>query len=478
MEKNLSFYTFYYFLSLVLMRGGGILAKIFLARSITPYEYGLITLFVIALPGLLQNLTSFCCYDILGHASEGKKYLGFSLNYGILATTFLGIIFYVFHESFFQFLNIPAEYWGILSVILFITLFCVTISGVIVGYLRGARNHFLAATVSAAPSILRVIFIFFAIYLFGIDNFSFIIILFAIPVLFTLLPIIIIKFREIGQSITMISIPDREILLFGFSFFILAIWVGLSQQITSVVISHDLGVVWQGYYDVSLSIATVITFFSSAIYLISAPETTAKTDVSDILHKKGGFGDIGRLFFALSLLWVIVIFFYSHQLISLIFTSNYLNAADFLYILAIGYAVLFVQQYISFLSISSDRNGISRLVLVTVASILVFPLFSHEMIQYFQFPGAYLASTLFIFGYTLVTILLIKDRTPLFLLGKKVDRLILSILGTCLLLYVMHFSLIPGIIIAGIVYTALILISGYLDKEMVMGLISIHKKQT
>ena len=81
MEKKLSYYTFYYFMSLVLMRGGGILAKILLARSITPYEYGLITLFVIALPGMFQNITTFCFYDVLGHATEGKKYLGFALKY-------------------------------------------------------------------------------------------------------------------------------------------------------------------------------------------------------------------------------------------------------------------------------------------------------------------------------------------------------------------------------------------------------------
>jgi O-antigen/teichoic acid export membrane protein len=275
----------------------------------------------------------------------------------------------------------------------------------------------------------------------------------------------------------MITLPHREMFLFGFSFFILAVWVGLSQQITSVVISHDLGVEWQAYYDVSLSIATVITFFSSAIYLISAPETTTKDYTSDVLNKKGGLGDVGRLFFSVSLLCVIVIYFYSQQLISLLFTSRYLPSAEFLYLLAIGYTVLFVQQYISFLSISSDRRGISRLVLLTVASILLFPLFSHILITYFQFFGAYLASALFIFGYTLVTILLIKDRSPFFLLMKKIDRLTLSILGTCIVVYFFHLPLLLGIIVATIVYSVLIVGSGYLDKEMMMDMLSFKKKR-
>ncbi len=209
MEKKLSYYTFYYFMSLVLMRGGGILAKILLARSITPYEYGLITLFVIALPGMFQNITTFCFYDVLGHATEGKKYLGFALKYGTFASVILAIIFFVFRTSIFSFLNIAQIYWGILSVIFFVALLSVTLSGVIIGYLRGSRNHSLAATVSAAPSILRLVFLVFALSLFGIDDFSILIILFTLPLLFVLIPIIMIKFRDVRIALQTVMLPTR-----------------------------------------------------------------------------------------------------------------------------------------------------------------------------------------------------------------------------------------------------------------------------
>jgi O-antigen/teichoic acid export membrane protein len=237
-------------------------------------------------------------------------------------------------------------------------------------------------------------------------------------------------------------------------------------------------VVWQGYYDVSLSLAAVITFFSSSIYLVSAPETTINGSISDILQRKGGLGDVGRLLFSLSLLFVIIIYFYAHPLIALFFTANYTPAADYLYILAIGYAVLFVQQFIGFLNISSDRKGVFRLSLVTVACILIFPLFSHFMIGYFQFPGAYLASTLFILVYTLITILLIRDRTPLFLLLKKFERLLFAVLGTVILLYLVRFSLIPGIITAMVVFGILTVASGYIDKDMIMDLLPTNGKKT
>ena len=73
MEKKLSYYTFYYFMSLVLMRGGGILAKILLARSITPYEYGLITLFVIALPGNVPEYHDILFLRCPWACDRGKK---------------------------------------------------------------------------------------------------------------------------------------------------------------------------------------------------------------------------------------------------------------------------------------------------------------------------------------------------------------------------------------------------------------------
>lgn len=89
------------------MRGSGVFAKILLARSITPLEYGLITLFVISIPGLLQDVTNFCFFDIMGHASEGKRYFGFSFLYGIISTAILAALFLIFHGSIFSFLNIP-----------------------------------------------------------------------------------------------------------------------------------------------------------------------------------------------------------------------------------------------------------------------------------------------------------------------------------------------------------------------------------
>ena len=479
MERNLTFHTFFYLISLVMMRVCGILAKILLARPLTPYEYGLITLIVLTIPNIMQLITNFCFYDILGHGTDGKKYLGISLVYGILATVILGIIFFIFQETIFTFLNIPQAYWEMCCIVIFIVLFSVTIRGVLTGYLRGIRAHTYAASLSAEPSILRVIFLACAIYLFGIDDFYAIIILFALPPLITLIPVIIYKFRELSLSLKTILIPNRKMVMFGLSFFILSLWMGLTQMISSIVISHDLGIIWQGYYDVSLSTVAVITFFSSAIYLVSGPETTTTNNRSDLLKNKGGFGDIGKFLFSMCLLCVLILYFYSYQIITLLFTEKYAISSDYIIILAIGYAILFIQQYCAYLTISvEEEKGLSRLSIITIASLVLFPFFSHFMILNFNFMGAYLATTFFIIFYTIITIVLIRDRTPLALLFVKIDRLALSVLGTFLIIYILHFSLIPGILTSLVSFTSLIFLLGYVKKDIITDMVRLKSKKS
>lgn len=469
MGNNLTWYTFYYIGSLILTRVCGILAKIFLARSISPYEYGLITLIVLVLPGMMQNITNFCFMDILGHATEGKKYFGFALIYGLVTSGLIAIIFLLFPEPIFTFLNIPPGSWTFFSYVFIGVLFAVTVISAIYGILRGKREYNLSSNFSAAPTILRLIFIIAAVFVFGITDFNLLLIIFALPAIMVILPVIVMKRKTISAALTSVIIPSGEMISFGFSFFLLSIWLSLCTSIISVVISHDLGITWQGYFDVSLSVVMIITFFSSAIYMISAPETTAKNDRSEIFLSRGGFGDIGKILLSMCLLCVIIIYFYSHQLVTFLFTEKYSISGDYLTILAVGYTILFLQQYCAYLTISDSREaGISKLSLITLASLLIFPVFSHLMILNFNFMGAYLAITIFIIFYTLITMILITDRTPLRVLFSKIDRLVISILGTFGVLYFLHLTLLPGILTALVVFTIMIFSLGYVDKYIIV----------
>jgi hypothetical protein len=99
------------------------------------------------------------------------------------------------------------------------------------------------------------------------------------------------------------------------------------------------------------------------------------------------------------------------------------------------------------------------------------------MIQQFQFIGAYLAMTGLIIVYTIITLLLIKDNTPLKLLFSKPDRLVLSVAGTFLILYFLHFPLFAGLVVGSVSFLSMIILFGYVDKSIITDLVSTKKEK-
>lgn len=472
MERNLSFYTLFYVFSLVLMRFCGIITKIILARAITPYEYGIIILVVISLPPIFQLITNFCLFDILGHASEGRKYFGFSMVYGILSTAAVGMFLFAFPDQISAFLNLPLEIWPFLFSILILVLISVTLTVDIMGLLRGRKNHSLAAAVSAAPGLVRLVLICIAIFILGIIDFYILFIIFAIPSFIVLLAVLLRKPKTIIRSMLSIHYPSRRMLIFGFSVYIIAIWISICQNLNKIVISHDLGIEAQAFFDVSLTLAAVITFFSSALYMISVPESTGTTDKSLLLNRPGGLGDIGRLLFSMALFCVLVLAFYAKDLVILLFSAEYAPAGDYILLIAIGYLFIFIQQFIAYVNVSFYEKSTKPFVLITVISLLVFPLFSHAMIGYFGFLGAYLAFIAILVIYCLATMYVSQDIEPLRILFNRFGYLLLAFGTVFLVLYLGGFALVTGIVIASFMFGAILFATGYLDISIIRDLIA------
>lgn len=476
MDRNLSFYTLFYVGSLVLMRFCGIITKIILARAITPFDYGIIMLIVISLPAIFQLGTNFCFFDILGHAGEGRRYFGFSLVYGILATAGVGLVLFAFPVQICSFLNIPVDMWPFLFSILILVLLSVTLSVDIMGLLRGKKNHSFAAAISAAPGLLRLGLILLAVSVLGITDFDIILIIFAIPPLIVLLAVIFRKAGTIIDSIHTIRMPSRKIMIFGFSVYIIGIWVTLCQNLNKIVISHDLGIEFQAFFDVSLTLAAVITFFSSALYLISVPESTGAEDKTLLLNRPGGLGDIGRLLFAMTLFCVLILIFYAKELIVLLFSADYAPAGDYVLLIAVGYVFIYIQQFIAYVNVSFYEKSTKPFVLITVISLVIFPVFSHLLIGYSGFVGAYLAFIIILFIYCLATIFVSQDIEPLRVLFHKVVYLIISFTAVFLVLYFGHIPLFLGIVVSSLLFGGLIFATRYLDLSIVWDLIGKTKK--
>ena len=478
MKKNISFYTLLFISSLVFMKLSGLLSKLILARTITPYEYGIITLLVISLPGLLQLFTNFCIFEIISHPKEGKKYLGFSIIYGLLSSFLVLVFLYFFHEEIFNFLNLPLDSWFFYWVILSIVIVPVTLVGNFIGLFRGLRDYSTASILSLAPPILRLLLILLAVYVLSIFDFNKILFIFAIPALIVLVLIFAYKFWPIVNLLRKsTTVPSKKILLFGFSIYLVGIFSSLMQHLNKIIISHDLGILWQGYYDVSLSVVSLVSFFSVAMYFISIPEATSKENKKDFF-KKGEFGDVVKVLFSLVIFSTLLLCFYPSFIIEFLFSSDYLKAADYIAILAVGYIFLFIQQFLAYMHISFNKNSrdLKSLMYITLIFIILSPIFTHLFIEFFGFLGAYVSTTLFLFLYTLVTIFFTKDLFSLKFLFNKIEGLILAILTTSFFLVYIKPSFMFGFIISAGIYFTLIFMLGYINKELISSILSLKQK--
>ena len=256
--------------------------------------------------------------------------------------------------------------------------------------------------------------------------------------------------------------------------FIVSIFGSLNQSLNKIVVSHDLGIEYQGYFDVSFTLVTLLGFSFAAMQFISIPEATGTKSKKDLLFKTGGLGDIVRALFSFLLFGVILLYFYPHSFVDLLFSREYIIAADYVPILAIGYIFLFIQQFLAYVNISVGENTkeYRQLIFITLILLIVSPFVTHFLIQVQGFIGAYISTTLFLILYSLVTILSSRDLSPLHAIYFRIERLFIAVLITSILLVYFEPPLLIGIVLSSITYALLVFSLGYLKKEQIFDLFS------
>ena len=474
MNRTLTFHTFFFIFCLVIMRMSGLISKMAMARYITPYEYGLITLITISLPSMFQYITNFCLHDLLSHSKEGKSYFGFAVFYSFITSLIVALFLFMLHEPFFKFLNLPLDIWKILFIAFFIAMFPLGILADTTGLLRGLKKYTLTSAIASLPSVIKLLLVIFAIYLFHITDFITILFIFASSSLIALI-IIIIRYHNLFFSfLNSFNLPSKQIFFFGTSVFIVSLFGGLNQIISKVVISHDLGITLQGYFDVSLTLISLLSFSFAAMSFISIPEATGAEKKEEILFKRGELGDVVRGLFALLIFCVILLYFYAPLFIKLLFGNEYIKAADYIMILAIGSIFSFVQKFVAYINISLHKAKEYRnMIIATLICLSFSPILTHIFIEFMGFMGAYISSTLLLIIYTLSTMLSSKDFTPLFALSHRIDKLILSsavIFFFLYIFYILSISFIYGISLSFLIFVFLLFLFGYIDKNLIFGI--------
>jgi O-antigen/teichoic acid export membrane protein len=473
MKKTLLFYTIFFFVILILTRASGFIVKILLANAISPYEYGLITMVAISIPGMLQMITNLNFYQILSHSTEGKKYFGFSVIFGILIVFIVSILLVIFNKEIFAYLNLPTEYADFFLVMIIITLLAQSIIMDFMGLFTGMKNYSHPTILMAIPTIIRLAVVAVLIVV-NFYSFEFIIFIFTISSIF---PFFYLfgseQYRKHFSLIKTIEIPTKPIFLFGMAVFFISNFSSIMLYLTRIVISHDFGMIEQGYYDVSLTIAGLILFVLGTLSFIVIPEATDSDN--DSIYRKGGLTDVTRALFCLIILFSIIIGLYGEFIVSMLFSSDYIIAGQYLPILTIGFIFLFIQTFSASIVLSTTKNTKDFIPLI-IGGIILLPLtyfLTEFMIAWSRdlgygngFIGGYISTTLILVVWTLFTILFSKDHSPLVALFEKGEKMIISTAITIAIIFLLNPAPLLGICILVAVFTFIILVSGYLDIQM------------
>jgi len=478
MKKNLTLYSIILIIFLIIQRGSGLFTKLILAKSITPYEYGLITLIAISLPALFQIAICLNFSHILSHSKEGREYFGFTILFSLIIGLIISIIMFFSQDFFFNYLNVPENHKLLFYSVIIISMFSM---GVVVDFqslLTGLRLYSIPGLVVAMPSVARLIFV---LIFFTINRFPFEIIItfFAISNALPLIYLFLSKKRKIYLSyIKSIKIPPRNMVAFGTALFIVGSYSTIGVALIKIVISHNLGIVWQAYFDVSMTLVSIVIFFIGTMNFLAVPEATNSD--KDSLHHKSEFGEVSRLLFSFMIFLFIVMYFYSDFIAGIFFSEDYIIAADYCWILIIGYIFLYIQNYLVNLNISYTTN-FRDYIWHIIIPLMLLPLFFYAtqyMIILFSktgfgngFIGAYITYTLLAITLTSCSILYSNDLKYLNTFKYKSNKLILSFTITFGVLFVLNPPALIGIPASFMIFIPLLFISGYLEKDIFLDII-------
>jgi O-antigen/teichoic acid export membrane protein len=473
MKKTLFFYSIFFFCLLIFQRSSGFIVKILLANAISPYDYGLITMVALTIPGILLMITNLNFFQILSHSSEGKKYFGFSVVCSLALVVLISILLFFFNKEFFRYLNIPTDQADFFIAMIIIALFAQTIFVDFQGLFTGLKYYSRPAILMALPSVMRLIIVAILV-LFHIYSFEIIIFVFTISSIVPLIFFIVSeKYRKFLPLIQTIEIPTKNVFFFGLSVFFIGSFSSLALYLTRIVVSHELGMVWQGFYDISLTLTSVILFALGTMNFIAIPEATDSDNSS--IYRKGGLGDVTRALFCFVIIFSLIICFYPDFIITTLFSKDYEIIAPYLYILTIGFIFLYIQTFLASVNISIAKT-IKDFLPMIIGGLIILPLFyflTEFLIILFRnagygngFMGAYVSTTLLLIVWTIFTIIFSKDRTPLRMLFEKGEKLVIAIVLTYAILLLLHPAPLTGICVSIIIYTVSVLFSGYLNIRM------------
>jgi len=384
----------------------------------------------------------------------------------------------------YSYLNLSTEHADLYSFTILFTLGSLTLLTDLQGLFAGMKDYSTTGVVLALPSLARVSLIAL-LALTHIATLQTAILAYALSsvipfFVFMLIP----RYRGVFREVREIKLPSWQMMAFGASLVIVTSVPILGQSLAKVAISHKIGVLWQGYFDVSLTLTSLLIFSIGTLGLISLPESTTG-DIKSI-GKKGGLVDVSRLLLSFTVLAGILLSIYSRDIVVFLFSSDFITAAAYVPVLVIAYIALFFLLFLVNINLATAHTTREFLV-PTVISLVILPLFffsAEWLIDVFKeagmgngLVGAYISYTLLVVILTVTLILFTHDRSPLRYLSDGIWRLLIPALAITGLLLSLRPGPVAGILLACGLFTLLVFSFRYVDISLFLEILHDSRSQ-
>ncbi|MFP4403804.1 MAG: flippase [Candidatus Woesearchaeota archaeon] len=433
----------------------GFFIRILNSKFLTTEQFGLFyslisffaILSLITNYGFSTSLRHFIPYYIVKKQKDKIRNLFY---YAYLPQILLVIIFSLFLYLFSN--QISQGYLGQISFSQYIILFLVFFIGnnflaslldIFVSY--GLNVYYQLIYMIQQLSILVLTYLVFTTNIFG-DSLGGVILVWGITVLLIFLIYVIILFKKFPYLLRLPTF-DLNLLkkLFSYSSNVFFSNLGLSilTQIDLVMITYFLTLKDVAYYSNAQSLINIVIMFFTSITVILMSYFSKLYSEKNMAELKFFFKKIYSLLIYFTLPFIMVLFLFSKEILSIIFGQEYGNAALFLKIFSIFTIIRVLYTYnITFLN-AINKTNITR-------NIIIFVLFFNIMLNYifliyFGVLGIVCATVIswtIIFIYTLIRL---KSFLDVVLDLKELFLIIIDISIFLILVYTLKsiFSIFP-----------------------------------
>ncbi|MFH1788939.1 MAG: oligosaccharide flippase family protein, partial [Candidatus Altiarchaeota archaeon] len=296
-----------------------------------------LTLVSLSMLGLTDGLVRFVSFHAGRGNQEGvNRIVSSTLKVVLPVSIFFMLAVFLFSHNLSSFFSEPrlSLVLKFFSLLIPVMVLINVYSGVNVAY---KRMEYVVFSKNIFAGVLRIILLLFFLYL----GFSLTGVLIAHLLSFILALICLAYFTRRLITFTLVKGFDKELLSYSWPLMFTAVTLGLTERVDTLMIAYFRDTVDVALYNTAYPTAALMFIASTAILSIFFPTITGKYAKKQSI--RGDYKSVTRWIFTINLPIAAIMIFYSRELLTFLFTREYIAAS---YALSLLGFVFFTESFI------------------------------------------------------------------------------------------------------------------------------------